>query len=128
MKKRFVALAGSTLMVAGLAVTGASPASAQGGNDWLRSDRGDRRCNIELDRSRGVLDVDINTSARNRLARVQVDFNTRRGDAVEWVRLDGRGDVDGFIGIPRGADRVRVSVWVPGARISCDETLNLRRR
>jgi hypothetical protein len=115
-------------MIGGLALGGTGAAVAQEGDN-----NRDRQCSIELDRDRNTLTVDVNTSARNarHFARVSADFDTRRdrGDNVEWVRLDRRGDAEGIeFRIPRRADSVDVTVRVGGTRISCDESLELDRR
>lgn len=102
--------------------------------DDRRDNRNDRRnarrCSIDLDQNRRSLDIEANTSVRNGLAWYNVNFDTRngRGDETVWVRLDRRGDVEGSVAIPRGADNVRVTLRVAGTGVSCSETLELTRR
>jgi hypothetical protein len=137
MRKMTKALAatGGLLMVLGTA----APAMAQGGDDERGRDRGSRpgECAVTLDTNRRgtELTIDVDGSRRADRAVVRTNFDTRRnrGDSVDRISLDRRGDGNLTVNVPRRADEVTVTVYIResgrrGAFVSCTADLDLSRR
>ena len=113
---RVVALASSGLMVAGLGIATAAPASAQ---DRGRGDD----CDIRAFEARGDLIVRIDAGRRDDRARVFVSYDRGGSDSAS-VNLNRRDSVR--FDTPRRADRARVVVFVDGdfcdaARVNLDD-------
>jgi hypothetical protein len=129
--RRVLALAGSTLMVAGV-VGAAGPAMA------TDNPRRGGDCSVELDQ-RGnsrILDVEVDgPRLSGDVARVRLDFDRdRRRDRTEWlnVELDRRGDGSEAVRAPRLTDEVTATAYIRtgGGRgfVTCTGTLDLDRR